>query len=206
MLFRSRIDGTLSWWSLVFMEPRFDSIEIDRPELNVKRNAQGVISVAGIEISGNTDGGGLSDWLLRQEEISIRGAAISWEDEVRGAPTLELKHVDFRLENDLYEHRFGLRAEPPREGHEARDVGDRIILGAAEVGKAFHHVRRAALDLDQRNREIRRQLRGVRALVTGRASLVADTERDESWAVWRGECGHGTGVEPSREQIGRAHV
>ena len=121
-----RIDATLSWWSLVFMEPHFDSIEIDHPDLNVKRNAQGVISVAGIEVSEKTDGGGISDWLLRQEEISIRNASITWEDELRGAPRLALQRVDFRMENDLYEHRFGLRAEPPSSIASPLDVRGRF--------------------------------------------------------------------------------
>jgi len=66
------VDSTLSWWSLIFLEPRFDSIEIVRPALNVRRDAQGVISVAGIELNQHTDDRGVSDWLLRQEEIAIR--------------------------------------------------------------------------------------------------------------------------------------
>ena len=110
-----RVDSTLSWWSLIHWEPRFDSIEIERPDLNVKRDKRGVVSIAGIELSDSTDGGGLSDWLLRQEEIVIRGAAITWQDEMRGAPELALQHVDFRLENDGRHHRFGLRAVPPEK-------------------------------------------------------------------------------------------
>ncbi|MDB5811649.1 MAG: hypothetical protein JWN94_3771 [Betaproteobacteria bacterium] len=107
------VDGTLSWWSLVLAEPLFDAIEIANSELSVKRDAQGVISVAGIELSQDTDGGGVSDWLLRQNQISIRDASIVWYDELRGAPRLDLQHVDFRFENDGSHHRFGLRAEPP---------------------------------------------------------------------------------------------
>ena len=110
-----RVDSTLSWWSLVHWEPRFDSIEIERPDLNVKRDRRGVVSVAGIELSDGTDGGGLSDWLLRQEEIVIRDAAITWRDEMAGAPDLALRDVNFRLENDGKQHRFGLRARPPQE-------------------------------------------------------------------------------------------
>ncbi len=108
-----RVDSTLSWWSLVLWEPRFDSIEIRRPDLNIKRDSRGVISVAGIELNEHSSGGGLSDWLLRQQEISIREASIAWQDDVRGAPRLALQNVDFRLENDGRHHRFGLRAEPP---------------------------------------------------------------------------------------------
>ncbi|MEO7726189.1 MAG: YhdP family protein [Burkholderiales bacterium] len=107
-----RVDGTLSWWSLVLWEPRFDSIEIRRPDLNITRDARGVISVAGIELE-RSGGGGLADWLLRQQEISIREASIGWQDDMRAAPRLALQNVDFRLENDGKHHRFGLRAEPP---------------------------------------------------------------------------------------------
>ncbi len=109
----ARVDGRLSWWSVIVGEPRFDSIELDRPDLNIKRDARGVISVAGVELSDGADGGGLSDWLLRQNEIVIHNAAISWHDELRGAPEIELQHVDFRLDNDGGRHRFGLRAVPP---------------------------------------------------------------------------------------------
>ncbi len=108
-----RVDSTLSWWSLIYWDLRFDSIEIWRPDLNIKRDQRGVVSIAGIELSDSTDGSGLSDWLLRQDTVVIRDAAITWQDEMRGAPELALKHVDFRLENDGRHHRFGLRAVPP---------------------------------------------------------------------------------------------
>jgi uncharacterized protein (TIGR02099 family) len=110
-----RVDSTLSWWSLILWEPRFDSIGIEQPDLNIKRDKRGVVSVAGIELSGSTDSGGLSDWLLRQDEIVIRDAAIVWHDELRDAPELALKHVDIRLENSGRDHRFGLRAVPPEK-------------------------------------------------------------------------------------------
>lgn len=108
-----RVDSTLSWWSLIYFEPRFDSIEIARPALNVKRDKRGVVSIIGIEMSDSADTGGLSDWLLRQDEIVIHDAAITWQDEMRGAPDLALKQVDFRIENSGSHHRFGLRAVPP---------------------------------------------------------------------------------------------
>ena len=109
----ARVDSTLSWWSLVHWEPQFDSIEVERPDLDVRRNSRGVISIAGIELNASADGGGLSDWLLRQDEIGIRDAAITWRDELRAAPDLVLQHVDFRLENNGRHHLFGLRAVPP---------------------------------------------------------------------------------------------
>ncbi|MEK7835225.1 MAG: TIGR02099 family protein, partial [Pseudomonadota bacterium] len=108
-----RVDSTLSWWSLVLWEPYFDLIEIGQPDLNIQRDKRGVVSVAGVEMSGSIDGGGLADWLLRQEEIVIRDAAIVWRDELREAPELVLRRVSLRLGNDGRHHSFGLRASPP---------------------------------------------------------------------------------------------
>lgn len=108
-----RVDSTLSWWSLVLWEPHFDSVEIGRPDLHVARDRRGVVTIAGIELGDHPGGGGLSDWLLRQEEIGIRDAMITWHDALRDAPQLVLEHVDFRIENEGRQHRFGLRAVPP---------------------------------------------------------------------------------------------
>ncbi len=110
-----RVNSVLSWWSLVYWEPRFDQIGIDGPDLEIRRDARGALSVAGIELSKSVDGGGLSDWLLRQDEITIHGATIKWRDELRQAPVLALTSVDFRLENFGSHHRFGLRAVPPEK-------------------------------------------------------------------------------------------
>lgn len=110
-----RVNSVLSWWSLVHWEPQFDSIGIDGPDLDIRRDASGVISLAGIDLIKGVGGSGLADWLLRQDEITIRGATIRWNDAVRGAPVLALTSVDFRLENSGARHRFGLRAVPPEK-------------------------------------------------------------------------------------------
>ena len=111
----ARIDTTLSWLSLLTFEPRFHAADIYQPTLNVRRDARGVISVAGIELARGEDSGGFADWLLRQRDIEVHDAIIVWNDEQRGAPQLELKQVSLQLYNDGRHHRFGLRATPPRE-------------------------------------------------------------------------------------------
>lgn len=108
-----RVDSTLSWLSLLFLEPRFYTLEVRQPSLAVRRAADGTFSVAGIELSSAEGGGRLSDWVLRQREIVIKEAAISWIDEQRRAPELRLEKVKLRLYNDLHRHRFGLRAVAP---------------------------------------------------------------------------------------------
>jgi uncharacterized protein (TIGR02099 family) len=108
-----RIDQSLSWLTLLFLEPRFYSLEIKHPQLTVRRLDDGRIVVAGIDVGGTDDGGGLSDWLLRQREVVVRRATITWIDEKLQAPPLPLEKVTLRLQNDFGRHRFGLRADAP---------------------------------------------------------------------------------------------
>ena len=136
-----RIENTLSWWSLVYLEPRLHSIEIDQPNLSIKRDHNGMLSVAGIEVDVG-GGGGFSDWLLRQDRIVIRNAEINWQDDVRAAPPLELKNVYFRLDNSGRHHRFGLRGVPPAQLASPLDVrgdlhGETVTDLAQWSGKLF---------------------------------------------------------------------
>ena len=129
----AQVNSVLSWWSLVYWEPRFDLIGIDGPDLEIRRDTRGVISVAGIEMSKSVDGGGLSDWLLRQDEIVIHGATIKWQDDLRQATLLALTNVDFRLENFGSHHRFGLRAVPPEKLASPLDVRGDLTGRATEA-------------------------------------------------------------------------
>ena len=109
----SRIDTTLSWLSLAVLELRFHAVDIYRPTLNVRRDARGVVSVGGVEMTGQEGGGGFADWLLRQRDVEVHDAAIVWNDDLRAAPQIEFKSVFFQLFNRGSRHHFGLRATPP---------------------------------------------------------------------------------------------
>src|SRR3989338_2416712 len=108
-----RIDGSVSWMSLLAAELRLDSLEIDRPELLIRRDAQGQIHVGGVTLSQQGANNDLSDWLLRQSRTVIRDALIVWVDELRDAPPLVLQRVNLRVESLFSHHRFALRAVPP---------------------------------------------------------------------------------------------
>jgi uncharacterized protein (TIGR02099 family) len=123
------VSATLSWWSVVAAEPRFDSLEINRPELDARRTADGVFWVAGVRIDPNRKdegGGGGADWLLRQREIVIREGRLSWTDQLRAAPVLALSNVTMVLENRWTAHRFALRATPPSGVSDPLDVRARF--------------------------------------------------------------------------------
>ncbi|MFH1494221.1 MAG: YhdP family protein [Pseudomonadota bacterium] len=107
------IEGTLAWWNLVRGEIRLHSLEIDRPNLALRRTARGEIFVGGVWVNQPGSESGFADWLLRQHRIIVRGATLTWQDELRQAPLLELKQLDLRLENRGKRHRFGLHAAPP---------------------------------------------------------------------------------------------
>ena len=108
-----RIDGSVSWLSLFAAELRLDSLEIDRPELLVRRDAQGGVFIGGVALAGRGGDNNLSDWLLRQSRMVVRDALVVWVDEQRAAPPLVLQGVNLRIESLFSHHRFALRAVPP---------------------------------------------------------------------------------------------
>lgn len=119
----SRVDSTLSWRSLAIMRVSFHALDIYKPVLDVRRDPQGGIWVAGIELDQSAgEGGGFADWLLEQPDIEVHDAGLVWTDELRGAPPLALKHVNLQLVNRGRRHRFGLQAEAPSEIARGLDI------------------------------------------------------------------------------------
>ena len=111
-----RVSTALSWLSLLSAKWRFDSLAVYGPSLEVRRDASGVIWIAGIAMQPQGDaGGGFGDWLLAQRQVLVRDATITWLDEMRNAPKLQLDKVNFRLDRDGLIHRFGLTAVPPAQ-------------------------------------------------------------------------------------------
>ncbi|MEO5785135.1 MAG: YhdP family protein [Casimicrobiaceae bacterium] len=112
-----RVALTVAWTSLPFLDLRLTQFAIDAPRLAVRRDERGVVHIAGIEIDAAQarDDGRFAAWLLRQPEIIVRDALITWIDARRDTPQLVLDKVNFRLENRLGRHRFGLTGSPPSE-------------------------------------------------------------------------------------------
>ena len=109
------VETELSWASLWHWQLRLYRLEVDAPELHIRREKNGRIFIAGIQLNTEASGSDFSDWLLAQERIIVRNASIRWEDDKRGAPPLELRQLNFSLQNDGNRHRFGITAAPPRE-------------------------------------------------------------------------------------------
>ena len=108
------VENVIAWRSLLVGELRLHSFLIDAPRLSIRRAADGQLTVGGIRVSGGGDGR-LTDWVLSQSRILVRGAEVEWTDEMRRAPPLRLSALNFRLDNDGDDHAFGLTARPPSE-------------------------------------------------------------------------------------------
>lgn len=91
-----------------------EQIHIDRPELVIRRAADGRVFVAGIEISssGGNDNAA-ADWLFSQTELALRAGSLVWQDELRQAPPLALRDVDLVLRNRGWSHGMRIDATPP---------------------------------------------------------------------------------------------
>ncbi len=111
------VAAEVSWTSLLYFNLRLHRLEIVAPALTVRRDAEGRIFVAGLQLNTPTpeNQSDFSDWLLAQHRVVVRDASITWVDELRGAPALALQHLNFHLQNDGSRHRFGFTADPPRE-------------------------------------------------------------------------------------------
>ncbi|WP_025918072.1 YhdP family protein [Herminiimonas sp. CN] len=108
------IAATFSWWSVAAGGVRLALLEINRPDLDIRRAADGTLFVGGIFIdtSKSTDNR-VANWLLAQREIVVRQGRLRWNDQQRGAPELILANLNFRLRNQARHHQFGLQAVPP---------------------------------------------------------------------------------------------
>ena len=92
----------------------FEQLYIDRPELDVRRAADGRIFVAGLDFSaGGANDGRAADWFFRQKEFVVRNGTVRWIDETRAVPPLELDQVDFVMRNSARRHALRLDATPP---------------------------------------------------------------------------------------------
>jgi len=178
------VSATLSWWTFAAFEPRFESLEINRPELDARRTPDGVLQVAGVRIEPDKkEGGGGADWLLRQREIVIREGRLTWTDGVRGAPPLALRDVTMVLRNRWTTHRFALKATPPAAVSDPLDVRARFTTPAFGAHAADALRWKGEVYADLRNADLaawKQYLSYPFALERGRGSVRAWLNFDQA--------------------------
>ena len=112
-----RAEVTLSWWAMLLGKVRFHDVDFYRPDLELRRGADGLIYLADkpLNESGSTDDGAFTEWLLAQPRLGIHDATLTWRDDFGGAPEVRLQHVEIAVQQRLGHHRASLVAAPPPE-------------------------------------------------------------------------------------------
>ncbi len=106
--------GTLSLRSLLSLG--FEQLVIDGPELELRRRADGVVTVAGIELASRSGPSDAADWFFSQREFLLRDGLLRWSDELRPqAAPLELREVSLLVRNPGRQHQLRLDATPPAD-------------------------------------------------------------------------------------------
>jgi len=132
----ARVEAVLSWHTLWRLRPRLALLAFDGPVLHVRRDANGKITVAGVDTEGESDPA-FAEWVLEQKRIRIRDATIVWDDRLRKAPPLVLEDLQFALDNSGRRHRFGISAVPPDELAARVDIRGEV---KGDLGEALEHL------------------------------------------------------------------
>jgi uncharacterized protein (TIGR02099 family) len=103
---------------LSVLRGKFEQLDIEQPELEIRRDADGHVWVAGLDTSVGGDGAG-ADWFFSQPEFLVRGGVVHWRDESRAAtlqtsaPVLTLQGVDVSIQNQWFRHELRADVTPP---------------------------------------------------------------------------------------------
>ncbi|QXL84055.1 YhdP family protein [Comamonas sp. NLF-1-9] len=104
---------------LIALSPRsllrlgLSQLYVQAPALQLRRDAQGQVFVAGLPLTQDSGEGSVLDWLLSQSEVVVRGGRLEWLDEQRALPVVELSDVDLVLRGGAWRHALRLDATPP---------------------------------------------------------------------------------------------
>jgi uncharacterized protein (TIGR02099 family) len=140
------VDASLGWSSLILGRLRLHRLVIAKPDLDIRREADGSLHVAGLTVGTKGGSGDFAQTLFDQRTLIVDDARVRWTDKQRGAPPLVFERVAFRLENSGSRHRFGLRAEPPKALASPLDLRGDFELARGEAFLRAHGSLYASID------------------------------------------------------------
>ncbi|MAW32918.1 MAG: TIGR02099 family protein, partial [Proteobacteria bacterium] len=112
-----QVNAVISGSSLINRQLIFHSLEIFNPTLSAKRDAEGLIWIAGSPVSGLGKGVGykLRKWLVEQRQILIRDAVINWSDETVNRPDVMIQDANLRIDNQAGTHKISMSGNPSEQ-------------------------------------------------------------------------------------------
>lgn len=93
----------------------FEQLAIDQPELDIRRDVNGQLWIAGLSTQASGNGPG-ADWFFSQHEFVVTQGLVRWRDQSRqgeDAPVLTLRQVDVVVKNQWNSHDLRIDATPP---------------------------------------------------------------------------------------------
>lgn len=112
------VDAVVGWRSVFRLAPRLLSLSIKGADLTVRRDAAGLLWVAGMSFdpadASSEEDSPVLVWLSQQRQLELTDTTLHWLDEKRQAPELVFRNVDALLRNGLLSHRFALHLTPPQ--------------------------------------------------------------------------------------------
>lgn len=112
---------------LSVLRGKFEQIDIESPELEIRKDPQGHIWVAGLDTTQAGDGSA-ADWVFSQPQWVVRQGVVHWRDESRSqntqrdAPVLTLQGIEVSLVNQWFRHDMRADFTPPEA------LGQRLSL------------------------------------------------------------------------------
>ena len=172
-----RAEVSLSWWALARGRVRFHDVDFYRPDLVLRRGADGLIYLADkpLNEAGPASDGAFTEWLLAQPRLGIHDATLTWRDDFLGAPEVRLTSVEIGVRQRRGRHRAALTAVPPPEL--ARRVDLRADVAVSREGTLWHARGEAfAETLDTDFGRLRSHLPLPETLRSGRGSVRVWTQ------------------------------
>ncbi len=107
---------TLAFSPVSLLRGGFEQVVIDQPDLDIRRDAQGRVWVAGLPLHNESQDTDAADWFFSQKQFLIRQGSLRWQDDhLHGdkAPVLVLSDVNVTVLNGWRQHDLRLDATPP---------------------------------------------------------------------------------------------
>lgn len=107
-----RAEGELSWWTLVKWDVVFRHLNLDGALLRVGRDAHGQFWLGDLPLKSSGNQYTLPNWLLRQQQWSLKSGILWWQDARNPGGLLKLQQINAQFDHGFFEHRLSASAVP----------------------------------------------------------------------------------------------
>lgn len=112
-----RAEGELSWWTLVKWDVVFRHLNLDGALLRVGRDARGQFWLGDLPLKSGGNQYTLPNWLLRQQQWSLKSGILWWQDARNPGGLLKLQDINAHFEHGFLGHELSASAQPEWGGH-----------------------------------------------------------------------------------------